>query len=198
MRARDFAILLLVLAALPAGAEAGSIRFWQLKEAAAAPVLVVGRVLNVQKGELVPEGSVTWKAETLAMTATVQVFIQAMLSPQPCTLTFVAGEHFQFLIERRCDIDNEVGRQHPAKIVDSLNRIDVIKMRDFIERWGRVPAQRRIVGDRCVEAGIADEPAGHFVIAHVIDGRGGQHDVGTAASQSFSDGPPAFVIDDNA
>jgi hypothetical protein len=66
-------ILLLALAAIPAAVEAGSIRFWQLKETAAAPVLVVGRVLSVQKGERVPDGLVSWKAETLAMTAEIQV-----------------------------------------------------------------------------------------------------------------------------
>lgn len=63
----------LVLAAIPSGARAGFIKLWQLKEAAAAPVLVVGRVLSVQKGERVPEGSVTWTAETFAMTAKIQV-----------------------------------------------------------------------------------------------------------------------------
>jgi hypothetical protein len=44
-----------------------------LKETADAPVLVVGRVLAVQKGERVADGSLPWKAETWAMTADVQV-----------------------------------------------------------------------------------------------------------------------------
>ena len=70
---RDTIAVLVVLAAMPASVHAEFIKIWQLKEATAAPVLVVGRVLSVQKGEPVPEGSVPWKAETLAMTAEIQV-----------------------------------------------------------------------------------------------------------------------------
>lgn len=57
----------------PAGLQAGFMKIWQLKEIAAAPVLVVGRVLSVQKGEAVPDGSLPWTAETLTMTAEIQV-----------------------------------------------------------------------------------------------------------------------------
>jgi hypothetical protein len=35
--------------------------------------LVVGRVIGVQKEERVPEASLSWKAETWAMTAEVEV-----------------------------------------------------------------------------------------------------------------------------
>jgi len=77
IRARTHAahclILLALMACMPAGVEAGFMKVWQLKEIAAAPVLVVGRVLGVQKGERVPEGSLPWKAETWAMTAELQV-----------------------------------------------------------------------------------------------------------------------------
>jgi hypothetical protein len=63
---------MLVLLA-PAGVQAGFVKFWELKETASAPILVVGRVLSVQKGERVPDGSLPWNAETLEMTAEVQV-----------------------------------------------------------------------------------------------------------------------------
>jgi hypothetical protein len=66
-------ILLTLVVGMPVGVEAGFIKVWQLKETAAAPVLVVGRVLGVRKGERIPEGSLPWKAETWAMTAEVQV-----------------------------------------------------------------------------------------------------------------------------
>ena len=59
--------MLLLLAAT--GAEAGFLKTWQLKETAEAPVLVVGRVIGVQKVERVPNESLTWKAETWSMTA---------------------------------------------------------------------------------------------------------------------------------
>jgi hypothetical protein len=71
-RAPWFLSLMLVVG-LPAGVEAGSVRNWRLKEVAAAPVLVVGRVLSVDKGERVPDGTLPWKDETLRMTAEVQV-----------------------------------------------------------------------------------------------------------------------------
>jgi hypothetical protein len=36
-------------------------------------VLVVGRIVDVRKGELVPEGSLPWKAETVSMVADIEV-----------------------------------------------------------------------------------------------------------------------------
>jgi len=93
MRVRDIAILLLVPAAIPAGAEAGFIKFWQLKETAAASVLVVGRVLSVQKGERVPDGTLAWKAETLEMTAQIQV-LRSYLSSVDAVLPVRMNVHF--------------------------------------------------------------------------------------------------------
>jgi hypothetical protein len=46
-RNKTLLVILMMLLA-PAGVQAGFIKFWQLKETAAAPVLVVGRVLSVQ------------------------------------------------------------------------------------------------------------------------------------------------------
>lgn len=65
------ALSLLVCMAI--GVDAGFIKVWQLKETATAPVLVVGRVIGVQRGERVRDGSLSWKAETLSMTAEVEV-----------------------------------------------------------------------------------------------------------------------------
>ena len=56
--------LIVLLLCTPVGVRAGFIKVWQLKEIAAAPVLVVGRVLDVQKNERVPDGSLPWNAET--------------------------------------------------------------------------------------------------------------------------------------
>jgi hypothetical protein len=72
-RNKTLLVTLMMLLLASAGVQAGSIQFWQLKETAAAPMLVVGRVLSVQKGERVPDGSLPWNAETLAMKAEVQV-----------------------------------------------------------------------------------------------------------------------------
>lgn len=82
-----FFILLLVLAVLPYRAKAGFVKVWQLKEAAAAPVLVVGEVVSVQKGERVSDGTLPWAAETLAMTAEIRV-----IRFFPDTAELIAGE----------------------------------------------------------------------------------------------------------
>ncbi len=63
----------LLLMGMPIAVQAGFIKIWQLKETATAPVLVVGRVLAVNRIERVPEESLPWKAETWAMTAEIQV-----------------------------------------------------------------------------------------------------------------------------
>jgi hypothetical protein len=80
-------ILLLVFAALPHRAEAGFVKTWQLKEAAAAPVLVVGEVVSVQKGERAADGTLPWAAETLSMTAEIRV-----IRFFPDTAELIAGE----------------------------------------------------------------------------------------------------------
>ena len=71
---------------MPSGLEAGFVKIWQLKETASAPVLVVGRIVGVHKGDPIPEGSLPWKAETLAMIADVEVLRSWNGSPQPLTL----------------------------------------------------------------------------------------------------------------
>jgi len=75
--------MMLMFLGTPAGIEAGFIKVWQLKETATAPVLVVGRVLDVQKKERVPDGSLPWKDETWAMTAEIQVLRSFSSSGEP-------------------------------------------------------------------------------------------------------------------
>jgi hypothetical protein len=76
-------ILAMLLLLAPAGVEAGFMKIWQLKETAAAPVLVVGRILGVQKIERVADGSLAWKAATWSMTAEVQVLRSYKASGEP-------------------------------------------------------------------------------------------------------------------
>lgn len=64
---------LLLLLPLPLSLHAGFIKEWQLKETASAPVLVTGRILGVHRNGRVPEDRVSWKAETWATTADVEV-----------------------------------------------------------------------------------------------------------------------------
>jgi hypothetical protein len=65
--------------------DAGFVKFWQLKETAAAPVLVVGRVVGVQQNERVVEGSPSpqLNTETWAMTAEIEVLRSHTASGEP-------------------------------------------------------------------------------------------------------------------
>ena len=65
--------------------EAGFMKVWQLQETAAAPVLVVGRVIDVQKAERVPDESLPWKSETWSTTAELEVLRSRAASGEPVT-----------------------------------------------------------------------------------------------------------------
>lgn len=78
-------ILAMLLLLAPAVVHAGFLKIWQLKETVAAPVLVVGRVIDVKKIERVPDGTLAWKAETLSMTAEFQVLRSYTASGEPFT-----------------------------------------------------------------------------------------------------------------
>ena len=73
----------LLLLPFPLPLHAGFVKQWQLKEIASAPVLVTGRVIAVRTNGRVPEGEVSWKAETLAMTADVEVLRAFTASGMP-------------------------------------------------------------------------------------------------------------------
>jgi hypothetical protein len=78
--------LLLLMVSTPAGLNAGFVKIWQLKEIASAPVLIVGRIAAVHKGDPVQQESLQWKAETLAMVADVEVLRSWSGSPEPLTV----------------------------------------------------------------------------------------------------------------
>jgi hypothetical protein len=68
---------------LPFSLRAGFIKEWQLKETASAPVLITGRILNVHRNRRVPEGQVSWKAETWSATADMEVLRSFTASRTP-------------------------------------------------------------------------------------------------------------------
>jgi hypothetical protein len=68
---------------LPLGLDAGFVKQWQLKEIESAPILVTGRVIAVHTNGRVREGEVSWQAETLAMTADVEVLRAFTASGMP-------------------------------------------------------------------------------------------------------------------
>ncbi len=79
--ARLLTLVVTLCASVCAGASL--IKVWQLKETAAAPVLVVGSILAVQKGERVRDGSLPRTTETRAMTADVRVLRSYTSSGKP-------------------------------------------------------------------------------------------------------------------
>ena len=64
---------LVLLLQLPLSLHAGFIKEWQLRETAAAPVVVTARILGVHRNQRVSEDQLPWKAETWSVTADLEV-----------------------------------------------------------------------------------------------------------------------------
>jgi hypothetical protein len=58
---------------LPAYANAGSVKIAYLRDTEQAPILVVGRIAAIHKGERIPENVLAWRAETWTMTAELAI-----------------------------------------------------------------------------------------------------------------------------
>jgi hypothetical protein len=82
--------LVFALLAVPFAAQSGAIKMWQVRESAAAPVIVTARVVSVEKHERVPDGALPWKDETWEMTADVEV-LRAFPDPE----SQLAGSRFR-------------------------------------------------------------------------------------------------------
>jgi hypothetical protein len=85
-----------LLLLLPLSLHAGFVKEWQLKETASAPVLVAGRILSVHRNGRVPEGQVSWKAETWSMTADVEVLRSFTASGIPIASHQIAVQFFAY------------------------------------------------------------------------------------------------------
>jgi hypothetical protein len=72
-----------VLASITSVLHAGPISIWQLKETIAAPILVTGQVISIQKGDRIPPAELAWQAETYRMTAEVRVLRTYTSSGKP-------------------------------------------------------------------------------------------------------------------
>jgi hypothetical protein len=70
---RSTSASLVLLLQLPLSVHAGLIKEWQFQETATAPVLVTARVRGVHRNQRVPQGQLSWKAETWSMTADLEV-----------------------------------------------------------------------------------------------------------------------------
>ena len=67
--------------AIPFVARASGIKVWQIKEAAAAPLIVTARVVSIEQYDRVPDGALPRKGETWEMTADVEV-LRAFPNPE--------------------------------------------------------------------------------------------------------------------
>ena len=117
-----------------------------------------------------------------------------MLPQQPVALAGVTGEHLPLDGEDARDIDDETGRDGTAVAVDPLDGVHEVEVGDPVERRGGLPLPRDEVGQGRGEASVADQQAGHLVVAQVIDRRCGQDQVGTHPPQDLSDPPPRLVV----
>ena len=88
----------------------------------------------------------------------------------------------------------ETRRLRPAVAVGALDGVDVIEVGDPRQGGGGLPLPGRVVGDRGGEAGVADEQAGHLVVAQVVDRRRGQDEVGPGPPQGLGDPPARLVV----
>ena len=80
-RVRRLPVFVVLLAAfLPSYANAGRIKIAHLKDTEQAPILVVGRITAIHKGERVPENVLPWRTEPWTMTADVAILRSYSLS----------------------------------------------------------------------------------------------------------------------
>ena len=64
----------------------------------------------------------------------------------------------------------------------------------FAQGGGGLPLPGHVVGQRGGEAGVADQEAGHLVVAQVVDRRRGQDEVGPDPPQGLGDPPTRLVV----
>ena len=58
-----------------------------------------------------------------------QIFIHAVMRPQPFALAGMTGEHRKFFFMRRGDVDQRGGWHRPAEWINALHRIAIVKPR---------------------------------------------------------------------
>lgn len=129
--------------------------------------------------------------------AAFEIFVHSVLAEEPISLAGVAGEGLAFEVVDGGDIDNELGIERVAVEVDAADGIDIEEVGDFVRGEGWILLLGLVIGGRGVEAGVADEAAGHFVVAHIIDRRCSEDDVGADFADDFGDPPTAVVVDDD-
>src|SRR6266404_4118156 len=79
--------------------------------------------------------------------AAFEVFVDAMLFEEPVALAGVTGEHFEFAFKRRRHVDDEFRLNCIAEIVDSLDGVHVIQVRNFRQRRSWLPLARGVIRD---------------------------------------------------
>src|SRR5689334_5911848 len=105
----------------------------------------------------------------------IQIIVGAVVAAKPLTLARVFGEHGAFTLERSTNIYNKFRVHDAAVAIASFERIHVIEVRDSIQHRRRPLASGAVVRNGCAETRIANQGAGGFVIAEIIDRRG-SHD----------------------
>ncbi len=122
-------------------------------------------------------------ASSAPAAAAFEVLVDAVLLAQPFALAGVAGEHLQLEIERGGDVEDELRLDGAAEPVETFESIHEIQMRDVIGRGRRLPLLRDVVRHAGVEAGVANQLAGHLVESEPSVNRSRKY-ISNAASNS--------------
>ncbi len=121
-----------------------------------------------------------------------QVIVHAVLRTQPLPLAGMLAEHGALGLELAYDIHVKVCHYRPAFPVYAADRVHEVEMRNSGQ--GRRGRWRNVIGRGRGKAGVPRQRAGRFVIAHVIHGRGRQHDVRPHVAHEAGDAPAARVV----
>src|SRR5213593_4085516 len=89
----------------------------------------------------------------------VQVFVHAMLCPEPVSLGPVTGEHIGFRLDYARYVEHERLRHWLAEDIDALDRSAIVQVRDAGGRNRSRRSSRVEIGNRRAEARAARQHA---------------------------------------
>src|SRR5437764_7006584 len=94
-------------------------------------------------------------------------------------------EHLALDRERAFHTYKEIGFNRDSEPADAAHRVGEVEVRDSCQCLGFRVLTRLVIRGRRPEAGITYENTRRLVIAMVIGGRGGDHEVGTNPPQQL-------------
>ena len=118
------------------------------------------------------------------------VIVNAVLATEPFALAGMTGEHAALGLEGGLHVGYEVGLQRLAEAIHTGDGIDEVEVRNGRQGLRR---SRGVIGGGRSEGTIANQDAGGFMVAVIIDRRSGENQVGARPAEQFGDAPSGFV-----